>query len=66
MADPLPVLVVGGGIVGMSAALFLASQDVPCLLVERHAEKTTHPRFRGINSRSMELYRNAAPAWRLP
>ena len=32
----VPVLVVGGSLVGLSTSLLLAAQDVPHLLVERH------------------------------
>lgn len=62
--DPgsLPVLIVGGGIVGLSCALFLAHRGVPCVLVERHEGTSVYPRFRGINVRTMELYRSVEPA----
>jgi putative polyketide hydroxylase len=39
-----PVLVVGGGITGLSSALFLAWHGVPCVLVERHPDLLIHPR----------------------
>jgi putative polyketide hydroxylase len=55
--DHVPVLIVGGGLVGLSASLFLAQHDVPSLLVERHASTSIHPRGRGINFRTMELFR---------
>jgi putative polyketide hydroxylase len=51
------VLIVGGGIVGLSAAAFLAARGVPALLVERRAEALAHPRARVINPRTVELYR---------
>ena len=38
------VLVVGGSLVGSSAALFLAARGVPTILVERHAGSSPHPR----------------------
>jgi len=53
----VPVLIVGGGITGLSCALFLAAHRVPCLLVERHPDLLGHPRARGITPRTMELYR---------
>ncbi|GHO78609.1 FAD-binding monooxygenase [Ktedonobacter sp. SOSP1-85] len=53
----VPVLIVGGGIVGLSASLFLLQQDIPFLLVERHSGTSIHPRARGVNNRTMELYR---------
>jgi 2-polyprenyl-6-methoxyphenol hydroxylase-like FAD-dependent oxidoreductase len=51
------VLVVGGGMAGLSAAVFLAWHGVSTLVVERHAETLLHPRARGINPRSVELLR---------
>jgi putative polyketide hydroxylase len=55
--EKVPVLIVGGGIVGLSAALFLQQQNVPFLLIERHRGTSIHPRARGVNARTMELYR---------
>lgn len=54
----LPVLVVGGGLVGLSAALFLAHHGVPSLLVERHPGTAIHPRAMGFSPRTMELMRS--------
>src|SRR5262249_27349512 len=51
------VLIVGGGIVGLSAALFLLEQGIPYILIERHRGTSIHPRARGVNGRTMELYR---------
>ncbi|KAG0650178.1 polyketide hydroxylase [Hyphodiscus hymeniophilus] len=53
----VPVLIVGGGIVGLSASLFLSHHSIPCLLVERHATTSIHPRARSVNARTMEIYR---------
>lgn len=55
--EHIPVLIVGGGIVGLSASLFLSHQGIPSLLVERHPGTSIHPRARGVNARTMELYR---------
>nr|BAJ52694.1 putative polyketide hydroxylase [Streptomyces sp. TA-0256] len=52
-----PVLVVGGGLVGLSAAVFLTWQGQRPLLIERHPGTSPHPRARGVNVRAMELYR---------
>ncbi|KNB51255.1 FAD-dependent monooxygenase [Streptomyces caatingaensis] len=57
MEERTAVLVVGGSLVGLSAAVFLAHHGVPCVVVERHAGTSIHPRARGITARSMELYR---------
>lgn len=53
------VLVVGGGLVGLSAAVFLAGQGVDVVLAERRPGTSIHPRARGLNIRTMELYREA-------
>jgi len=53
----VPVLIVGGGPVGLSSATLLASHGVPSLLVERHPATTDHPKARGLNIRTMELFR---------
>ncbi|MEU3848235.1 FAD-dependent oxidoreductase [Streptomyces sp. NPDC029554] len=52
-----PVLIVGGGLTGLSAAVFLAHHGVRATLVERHPGTSTHPKARAINPRTMELYR---------
>ena len=52
-----PVLIVGGGPVGLTASFLLARQGVPSLLVERHPGTAIHPKARGINVRSMEIFR---------
>jgi 2-polyprenyl-6-methoxyphenol hydroxylase-like FAD-dependent oxidoreductase len=54
--EQTPVLIVGGGIVGLSASLFLSSQGISSILVERHSGTSIHPRARGVNARTMELY----------
>ncbi|WP_053847560.1 FAD-dependent monooxygenase [Streptomyces sp. NRRL B-24085] len=62
-ADPtthrVPVLIVGGSLVGLSTSVFLGRLGVPHTLVERHAGTSIHPRGRGNNVRTMELFRTA-------
>jgi putative polyketide hydroxylase len=53
----VPVLIVGGGLAGLSAAAFLAWRGVASLVVERHPDLLIHPRARGFNPRTVELYR---------
>ncbi len=55
--ENVPVLIVGGGLTGLSAAVFLAHHGVRATLVERHPGTSTHPKARAINPRTMELYR---------
>jgi putative polyketide hydroxylase len=51
------VLVVGGGLAGTSAALFLAWRGVDVILVEKHPGSSEHPRAVGFNARVGELLR---------
>lgn len=55
--DHPTALVVGGSLVGLSAAVFLASQGVPTTLIERHVGSATHPRAIGYTTRTIELFR---------
>jgi 2-polyprenyl-6-methoxyphenol hydroxylase-like FAD-dependent oxidoreductase len=52
-----PVIVVGASLVGLSAALCLASHQVPTIVLEKHSGKSQHPRAIGFTSRTMEIYR---------
>lgn len=52
-----PVLIVGGGITGLTAALFLLQHGITPLLVEKHKATSVHPRSRGFDIRAMELLR---------
>jgi putative polyketide hydroxylase len=52
-----PVLIVGSGPVGMMTALLLGRMGVACILAERRSGLSAHPKGRGFNSRSMELFR---------
>jgi hypothetical protein len=56
----VPVLIVGGSVVGLSMALFLAQHGVHALLVERHATTSIHARAGGFNARTMELFRQVS------
>ncbi|WP_405773827.1 FAD-dependent monooxygenase [Streptomyces sp. NBC_01538] len=53
------VLVVGGAVAGLSTAVFLATHGVSTMVVERHPDTLSHPRSRGINPRTVEVYRQA-------
>lgn len=56
--DITPVLIVGGGLVGLSASLFLARNGISSLLIERHPGTAIHPRAMGFTPRTMELFRS--------
>jgi 2-polyprenyl-6-methoxyphenol hydroxylase-like FAD-dependent oxidoreductase len=57
-AEEVPVLVVGGSLVGLSAAVFLGARGVRSLVVERHVGTAIHPRAALVNQRTMENYRS--------
>jgi len=52
-----PVLIVGGGPVGLTASIQLSRLGIRHLLVERHPGVARVPKARGINARTMEMYR---------
>jgi 2-polyprenyl-6-methoxyphenol hydroxylase-like FAD-dependent oxidoreductase len=52
-----PVLIVGGGPVGLSLAAELGWRGTPCLLVEERTAPTEHPKATLLGARSMELFR---------
>ncbi len=63
-----PVLIVGGSLVGLSAALFLAWRGVPVTLVEKHSGSSPHPRAMGFTERTLEYFRavgigDQVPQW---
>ncbi|PRY37470.1 FAD-dependent monooxygenase [Umezawaea tangerina] len=53
----VPVLVVGGGSVGLLTAALLVHHGVPAVLVERRAGPSVHPRATGIGPRTVEVLR---------
>ncbi len=53
----VPVLVVGGGPVGLTASLYLSLFGIESLLVERHPGTAILPKARALNARTMEMYR---------
>jgi 2-polyprenyl-6-methoxyphenol hydroxylase-like FAD-dependent oxidoreductase len=56
--EEVPVLIVGGSLVGLSAAAFLAWQGVETLSVERHRGTAIHPRAGHFQLRTMEVLRS--------
>jgi 2-polyprenyl-6-methoxyphenol hydroxylase-like FAD-dependent oxidoreductase len=53
----VPVLILGGGPVGMSTALGLRHLGVECMLVERHASTLDFPKGRRVTTRTVEILR---------
>ncbi len=68
MPDPIkvPVLIIGGGPVGICLAMELGWRGTECLLVNERPDTATHPKGSTINPRTMEHMRRmgCAPAIR--
>ena len=56
-----PVIIVGGGPVGLAAALELANFNVPSVVLEQHDSTSWHPKTRNFNTRTMEIARGWGP-----
>jgi len=57
VSDIVPVLIAGGGPVGLALAIELGMSGVPCTLVERRDGSVTVPKMSGLSIRSMEISR---------
>ena len=57
MQNDVPVLVVGGGPVGLTLAIDLARRGQRVLLIEQRSGPSEHPKATLLGSRSMELFR---------
>ncbi len=53
----VPVLIVGGGTVGLSCAVSLVRQGVPAVVVERRGGLSIHPRATGVQPPAREFFR---------
>jgi 2-polyprenyl-6-methoxyphenol hydroxylase-like FAD-dependent oxidoreductase len=56
--ETVPVLIAGGSLVGLSAAVCLGWHGVRSLVVERHRGTAIHPRAAYFNQRTFEIYRS--------
>ncbi|HVP65178.1 MAG TPA: FAD-dependent monooxygenase [candidate division Zixibacteria bacterium] len=52
-----PVLICGGGPVGLTLALTLSRHGIRSIVVNDRTETTSHPKLDVVNCRSMEIYR---------
>ena len=57
MADEAPVLIAGGGLVGLSAATFLAHQGIRSVTIERLRASSPLPRAAFFHMRTLEMFR---------
>lgn len=51
------MLIVGGGLVGLTAALLLRHHGMPVTLVEKHTATSPQPKARRFHMRTMEIFR---------
>src|SRR3954465_11779070 len=57
--DEVPVLFAGGGLVGLSTAMFLAQHGIPSLAIERLRGGSPVPRAAFFHMRTLEMFRAA-------
>jgi len=55
--DQTPILIAGGGPVGLTLSIILAHFGVDCVLLERNQDTTQHPKMDITNGRTMEIFR---------
>lgn len=53
----IPVLIVGGGPVGLTTSLLLSQFGIRSLLIEQHSGTSIYPKSRFIKARTMEIFR---------
>ena len=58
MAEQAPVLIAGGGLVGLSAATFLAQQGLRSVTIERLKASSPLPRAAYFHMRTLEMFRS--------
>ncbi|MGE5722449.1 MAG: FAD-dependent monooxygenase [Sphingomonadales bacterium] len=56
--EEVPVIIVGGSLVGLTTSVLLASHGVRHMLVERHRGTAIHPRAASFHQRTMEIFRS--------
>ncbi|KAH7176127.1 FAD binding domain-containing protein [Dactylonectria macrodidyma] len=52
-----PVLIIGGGPVGLSTAVFLSKYGIASTVVERQVSRADQPKAHVLNSRSLEIFK---------
>jgi putative polyketide hydroxylase len=56
------LLIVGGGLVGLTASLLAEQYGIRSVLVEKHGTTSPQPKARRFNTRTMEVYRSLGVA----
>jgi 2-polyprenyl-6-methoxyphenol hydroxylase-like FAD-dependent oxidoreductase/glutathione S-transferase len=57
--DEAPVLIAGGGLIGLSTAMFLAQHGIRSIAIEKLLESSPLPRAAMFHQRTIEIYRSA-------
>lgn len=52
-----PVIIIGGGPVGLTCSILLSQRGIANILFERHPSTSLHPKACGINQRTTEIFR---------
>lgn len=55
----IPVLIIGGGPIGLLAGLLLGKRGISSVILEKHAQRLGQPKAHAINPRSLEILRQA-------
>ncbi|CAM0141634.1 hypothetical protein VKS41_007583 [Umbelopsis sp. WA50703] len=60
------IVIVGGSLVGLSTAMFLANRGVQTIVLEKYIGSALHPRAIGYTSRTMEAFKTVEIVHKLP
>ncbi|ETN45448.1 uncharacterized protein HMPREF1541_09279 [Cyphellophora europaea CBS 101466] len=52
----IPVVIIGGGPVGLVSSILLSQSNIPHILLTRHATTAIHPKAVGLNQRTIETF----------
>lgn len=55
--DKTPVIIIGGGPVGLASSILLSLRGISNIVFERHSSTSIHPKACGINQRTTEIFR---------
>ncbi|KAF2163829.1 hypothetical protein M409DRAFT_26009 [Zasmidium cellare ATCC 36951] len=55
--EEVPVLIVGGSLVGLTLAALLAKYGIKCMVVEKHSSTAIHPRATVMMPRTMQAFK---------
>ncbi|WKE66380.1 FAD-dependent monooxygenase [Gallaecimonas kandeliae] len=62
----VPVIILGGSLVGLCASVFLSWRGVANVVIEKHGASLAHPRAMGFTERTLEYFRMVGLADEVP